>query len=185
MTLKSNIRLALKYTLLILLLFLSGCGESEEGKAFMAARAAYNSPGQKAADFRMRLLDDEFAKLSDFEGEVTVLTFWRKKIKVSHDHLDSLQKLYEKFRESGLTVLAVNGDNLNYVPSSAIRKFVKEKGYTFNLAFDDEYAISEKYRVINIPVTYILDRQGIIVSVEDGLVDWMIRENLERVEKLL
>ncbi len=50
---------------------------------------------------------------------------------------------------------------------------------------DDEYAIAERYKVIDIPITYLLDKNGIISTVTKGAVDWQSGEKLASIEALL
>lgn len=113
------------------------------------------------------------------------MTFWRKKCDTCPAYMDGLEKLYQQLKDKGLTVLAINGDNLNYVPSDKIREMVNERGYTFPVVFDDEFAITERYKVIDIPVSYLLDKNGVIKTVTKGNIDWLSAQQLPQIEELL
>jgi len=113
------------------------------------------------------------------------MTFWRKKCDSCPAYLDGLERLYRKLKGRGLTVLAINGDNLNYVPSDKIREMISERGYTFPVVFDDEFAITERYKVISIPASYLIDKNGIIKTVTTGNVDWQSGDRLASIEALL
>jgi peroxiredoxin len=166
-------------------LLITGCSDSRSSEEFIKKLSLHNSPGTEAAPFIGRTTKDTFLPLTDLRGQVVLLTFWRKRCKTCAGYLDGLEKVYQDLKERGFTVLAINGDNLNYVPSSAIKKMISERGYTFPIVFDDEYAILEKYKVIDIPITYLLDKNGIISTVTKGAVNWQSGDKLASIEALL
>ena len=99
--------------------------------------------------------------------------------------MKSLEALSRRFGDQGLTVLAINADNLEYVKPEKIINFIKAKGYTFNILFDETFSASEAYKIVAIPMTFLIDRSGIISYIEFGKEDWTSRENIERVKNLI
>lgn len=175
-----------KYMTIIAALFLiSACGDSRTSEDVQKALSLQNAPGTEAIPFIARATDDKFISLTDLRGQVVLMTFWRKKCDTCPAYMDGLEKLYQQLKNRGLTVLAINGDNLNYVPSDKIREMIAERAYSFPVVFDDEFAITERYKVINIPVTYLLDKNGIIKTVTKGNVDWQSADKLASIEALL
>ena len=167
------------------LFLISGCSDSRSSEDVIKALSLQNAPGTEAVPFIARATDNKFISLTDLRGQVVLMTFWRKKCASCPAYMDGLEKLYQRFKGKGLTVLAINGDNLNYVPSDKIRNMISERGYSFPVVFDDEFAITERYKVINIPVTYLLDKNGIIKTVTKGNVDWQSGDKLASIEELL
>ena len=169
----------------ILLAILGGCGKDGTGGKSGEVFRETVTTGIAAADFAARNRENRYVTLSGFRGRVVLLTFWRKKCPECLKTLDTMERLYRKFRNRGFVVLALNGDNLDYVPSSRIWKLVEEKGYTFPVLLDDRYLATERYRVIRIPATFLIDDKGVISYVKYGEDDWMSKENIERIGKLL
>ncbi len=170
-------------TLLALAILTTGC-EKESGND-RSYFSQYIRTGTRAIDFTARRMDDKKIALSNFKGKVILMTFWKRRCKECVRNLDNLEALYERFKARGLVVIAVNADNLDYVPSHRIKELVKRKAYTFPVLFDDFYVIAETYKLTKIPVTYLIDREGTISSIHYGEEDWMSLENIKRLEKLL
>ena len=169
----------------LLFFLLTACENRREEKSAENAPPVGNYAGATAINFSARKFDNKYLSLADLKGKVVLMNFWKKGCNVCITNLDSLQALQNNLKERNFTILAVNGDNLSYVPSSTIKKFVEKKAYTFPVVFDDGFVITEMYKIINIPMTYLIDKEGIITYTKFGKDDWMSGENLERIEKLL
>lgn len=92
-----------------------------------------------------------------------------------------MERLYRAYRERGLTILAVAMSE----PESAVRPFVQERGLTFPVLLDGDGGVAARYGVRGIPVSYLLDRQGRVVSAETGARDWSGTAARDMVERLL
>ena len=138
-----------------------------------------------AADFQGRTMENTFSRFSEYRGQVVLMTFWRKKCDICADYLVDLEKIHQEYKGRGFTSFAVNGDNLDYVPSHKIIEFVKERGITYPSWLDDQSQATEGYKIINIPVTFLIDRKGVIADIQYNPVDWGTPENRAKIEKLL
>ena len=71
-----------------------------------------------------------------------------------------MQKLYAELKGKGVRLIAVDtGDK-----AALIRKFMKEKGYTFLIAMDKEKGGAfESYGVEACPTNYLVDGKGKVV----------------------
>ncbi len=162
---------------------ISGCEKENNNKG--AHYSQYIRTGTSAVDFTAKSFDSKNISLSDFRGKVVLMTFWKKRCKECVKNLDTLEAIYKRFKSRGLVIIAINGDNTDYVPSHRIREFVKKKAYTFPVLFDDLFEITETYKITKIPITYLIDRKGIISYINYGEDDWMRPENIKRLENLL
>ena len=116
------------------------------------------TPPQAAADFRLPDIDDETHALSDFRGKVVMLNFWATWCPPCRREMPSMQRLYDKYRERGLVVVAVN----QWEDPELVFEFTGRLSLepTFPILFDRESRISEEYGVKGLPTTYLLDKQG-------------------------
>lgn len=180
-------QLKINYLISFIFLFslLTSCEQKHSDENVDVGPPMGNYVGAKAIGFTARQFNNEYLSLASLNGKVVLLNFWKKSCDVCITNLDLLQALQEKMVDKNFTVLAINGDNLNYVPSSAVRELVDEKSYSFPIVFDDEFAIIGMYKIINIPMSYLIDKNGIITYTKFGEDDWMSKENIERIEKLL
>lgn len=141
--------------------------------------------GSVAPDFMLRDMTEKNISLSDYKGRVVLITFWNMKCKDCTESMQSLEELNQRFKDQGLAVIAINADNLEYVKPEKIINFIKAKGYTFNLLFDETFSTSERYKIVAIPMTFLIDRRGYISYMKFGKEDWTRQENIELVQNLL
>ncbi len=165
---------------------LVACGEREgDGEDFAAKFRPYLLPGATAADFTARDMENKYLNFSRYEGKVILMTFWRKKCEKCVRVVDHLEKVHLKYKDKGFTSMAIDADNLDYVPSSRVIDFVKARNLSYPVLLDDSFQATQRYKVINIPTTFLIDREGIISHIAYGEEDWLSPENTIRIEKLL
>ncbi len=90
---------------------------------------------------------------------------------------------YDRYREEGLEIIAVNVQE----SPSVIQPFVDDFGMDFPVALDKRGAVSDEYRIIGLPTTYFIDRQGVIRNIFRGpflerLQGTQVRGAIERDE---
>lgn len=93
-----------------------------------------------------------------------------------------MQQIYTEYRDKGFEILAVN---IEADAKQEISDFVKELRLTFPILLDPDMKVLRKFRVIGLPVSILIDRQGIIRAKEIGYRDWTSRASRRLVESLL
>ena len=116
------------------------------------------SPSLAAPEFTLPDMDGEMQSLEDFRGRVVMLNFWATWCPPCRREMPSMQRLYEKYRERGLTVVAVN----QFEDPDLVFEFTGRLSLepTFPILFDRESRVSEQYGVKGLPTTYLLDKAG-------------------------
>ncbi len=92
--------------------------------------------------------------------------------------------IHKKYKDKGLVSIAVNVDNLNYVPSSTVLSHVKNMALSYTVLLDDQAQAMEVFKVINIPVTFFINDKGIITYISYGEEDLLSPENRSRIEEI-
>ena len=64
--------------------------------------------GTTATDFSLQDLDGRQVRLSDYRGKMVLLNFWATWCKPCTTEMPAMQAAYDKLRDHGLVVLAVN-----------------------------------------------------------------------------
>ena len=128
--------------------------------------------GASAPDFTIRDTGGapvHFAE--DMTKRPTLLVFWSIFCEPCRIEMPIIERLYEKHREAGLSVLAIalDGEPLK----SSIVGFVKQEGYTFRVLIDelDEkemFKVADPYGVGGTPTIYLVDRTGKIAFAKVG-----------------
>jgi len=139
--------------------------------------------GKVAPDFELPGLDDKLLRLSDFRGKVVFLNFWATWCKPCKEEMPSMEILYKNFEKDGLVILAVSIDRVT--TKKDIPPFVKALNLTFPILVDSWGQTDKRYKLMGVPETYIIDRQGVLREKIIGPRDWTLLDNLKVVTGLL
>ena len=96
--------------------------------------------------------------LADYAGKPVVLNFWASWCGPCRQEAPLLQRLSEEYAERGVVFIGVNIQDAE----SDARAYLAEYGVTYPNAHDERGAISVDYGVIGIPVTFFINRVGIV-----------------------
>ena len=122
----------------------------------------------EAHDFKGKLIEKKEINLRDNFGNFLIINFWATWCSPCLKEMPDLEKIYNKFKKSGLTVIAISmGESLERV-----LKFQKKHNYSFPVIIDSDMKISNLYGVKNIPITYLINSNGVIVGRALGPRDW-------------
>ena len=137
--------------------------------------------GQQTPDFALTSLDGENLRLSEYRGEVVMINFWATWCGPCRQEMPLLDELYGRYERVGFQLLGVNIDD---DPRRAM-EMAEELGISFPVLFDDRKEVSELYRVEAMPVTVILDREGVVRYTHYGYKPGYEEYYLDQVRTLL
>ncbi len=110
-------------------------------------------------DFTLNTLDGKTVSLSDYSGRIVFLNFWATWCTPCQKELPAFQAFQAQQGADGPQILAVN------VQESAdqVETFLNEYSVTgLTVLLDPDAAAANKYGIFNLPVTFVIDRQGIV-----------------------
>lgn len=117
--------------------------------------------GQLAPDFYLPTLQGKAVRLSELRGRPVVVNFWATWCTPCRREMPQFKAAYDQYRDRGLLVIAVNVQE----PEGSVRQFAEEFGLDFPVALDRSGEVSRAYRLLGLPATYFIDRQGVVRSV--------------------
>lgn len=120
--------------------------------------------GALAPDFLLGSLDGSELRLSDLRGRPVVLNFWATWCAPCRKEIPQFVDAYDRFREQGMVVVGVNMQE----GKSIVRPYAEDFGMDFPIAIDVDGEVGDAYRLLGLPVTYFIDREGIVRSVFTG-----------------
>lgn len=112
-------------------------------------------------DFTLQTLDGRTLSLSDYAGRVVFLNFWATWCGPCEREIPALQAFARReLREpNGAVVLAVNLEE----DADTVRAFLAAREITsLTVLMDSAGEVSDSYGVFNLPVTFVIDRDGIV-----------------------
>jgi peroxiredoxin len=122
--------------------------------------------GFAAPDFTLGTMNGDEVTLSNLRGQAVVINIWASWCPPCRAEMPAIQAVYEKNRDRGLEVLAVN---TTYQDSERdAQAFVQEYGLTFPVPMDRDGSVSRQYQLRALPSTFFVDRNGIIRKVVLG-----------------
>ena len=135
-------------------------------------------------DFILTDGEGQQKKLSEFRGNVVILSFWASWCTPCLVELPTFAEIEKKFHGEGLRVLAVNVDE-----GADGKTFAKElwskKSFEFPSFFDADKSLANKFEVDMLPANFVIDRQGRLAFSGFGANDWTSPQNIEFIENLL
>ncbi|MEZ5358880.1 MAG: TlpA disulfide reductase family protein [Candidatus Zixiibacteriota bacterium] len=122
------------------------------------------APPPDSIDAVQALLPDSVS----LAGKVVYVDFWASWCVPCRHSFPWMQKIYEKYHDKGLEIIAVNVDK----EFKAAGKFLQDTKPTFQIVYDSTGTLAEQYSLEVMPTSFIYDRTGKLVSSERGFRDY-------------
>jgi len=128
--------------------------------------------GASAPDFSVKDTEGKVFNFGEEKGKApTILVFWSIFCEPCRVEMPIIERLHEKYKSAGLSVLAIalDGEPLK----NSILGFVKQEGYTFRVLIDelDEkemFKVADPFGVGGTPTVYLVDRAGKVALAKVG-----------------
>jgi len=137
--------------------------------------------GMQAEDFRLADLAGKEQSLSQYRGKIVLLNFWATWCKPCTTEMPAMQTAYDKLRDKGFVVLAVN----ELEDDARVREHIKQYGHTFPVLMDHDNKVANQFGVVGLPVTVFIDQEGRVQEYIKGglLTEQKIEEIVARIQK--
>lgn len=136
--------------------------------------------GSEAPDFTLQSLEGKEIKLSDLRGKPVMINFWATWCPPCRVEIPVIVQMYRETRtaESDYEVLGIATQS----DRPTIEALARELGINFPVLPDVQNRVtSDLYRVLPIPTSFFVDKDGIIRYIHIGIVDrptmekWLVR----------
>ena len=141
---------------------------ADEKKVLKKLRITPATQWIEAHDFAGDLMDAKTVNLKDYRGRFVLLNFWATWCSPCLKEMPDFEKAYLQMGHDKLVVLAVGmGESIE-----KIKAFSNKYGFSFPLLADNKMEITKLYGVRNIPVTYMIGPDGVVLGRALGIRDW-------------
>jgi peroxiredoxin len=127
----------------------------------LPAAARHPMVGQPAADFALRSATGPNVRLSEYRGDVVLLSFWGSRCGQCQLQLATLDRLQATYGSAGLVTLGISVDD----DQAAAREFAGARRVNFALLLDPEKSVARSFRVDALPLVVLVDRAGVVREV--------------------
>ena len=175
-------RLAITGTVLCLMATVGGLGGAAAPDMLPVARPNAVKLGEPAPNFQLRDLNGQLVTLSDLRGKVVLLNFWATWCGPCRVEMPAMEELYRTFSRKDFEILAVSTDAQGV---AVTRPFQQENHLTFPILHDADYRVGLTYGARSLPMTFMVDRQGVVRHQIFGARDWGASEAQQLVQMLM
>lgn len=115
-------------------------------------------------------INGQTIRLNDLRGKVVLVNFWATSCSICLAEMPDLIRTYRQYRKRGLEIIAVA---MPYDRADLIKQYVARHGLPFPVVWDSQGDVSRAFRdVIGTPTTFIVDKQGQLISKTVGPIDF-------------
>lgn len=175
-------RLTIAGTAVCLMVTFAGLGSAAAPDILPVAERHVVRLGELAPNFQLRDLDGRFVALSDLRGKVVLLNFWATWCGPCRVEMPAMEALYRTFQRKDFEILAVSTDAQG---AAVTRPFQQENRLTFPILHDADYRVGLTYGARTLPMTFMVDRQGVVRHQIFGARDWGAPEAHQLVQTLM
>jgi cytochrome c-type biogenesis protein len=122
--------------------------------------------GTVAPSYVAATLAGDSVSLEDLRGQVVLLNLWATWCVPCRTETPYLQSVFERYRDRGLRVVGVSQDVGD--ARRDIEEFIEEYGVTYTILHDPRMRGLDLYRVIGLPGSFLIDREGVLRWLQYG-----------------
>jgi peroxiredoxin len=113
-----------------------------------------------APELTLTDIEDTPASLADFRGQVVLVNLWATWCPPCKEEMPALETFYRRHADQGFVIIAINDGD----PAPDVLQFAEEYGLTFPVWLDPTYLATEQaFKTLNLPSSFVIDRQGQVV----------------------
>ena len=152
---------------LVLLLLATGCDRGQHPEQVNKVAPEFSiSDGSQSAD------------LSKLRGKVVLLNFWGSRCAPCIEELPSLMELHRRMPQVAIVAVSLDEDPESY------QRFITKNHIDLLTIRDSTQKIQTMYGTVQIPETYVIDRQGMLRRKFVSAQNWTSPEIMEYLAKL-
>lgn len=132
-------------------------------------------------NFTVKNLDGNKINFGEFKGKVIFLNVWATWCGPCRAEMPTIQNTYNQIQSDDIVFVMLSIDKEGSQPK--IEKYITDKQFTFPVYLPSGY-LPEQLQVPNIPTTFIISKDGMIVSKKIGTTNFDTNKFRDYLEKL-
>lgn len=120
-----------------------------------------------ARDFTLKDIEGNEVTLSDLRGKAVFLNFWASWCPPCKAEMPDIEQLYQETKDTDLVILTINSGE----GATVAKRFMEENNYTFMVLDDSKGEVSDLYRVMALPTSLFIDKNGSLIETHYGAMN--------------
>ncbi|VAW40642.1 Thioredoxin family protein [hydrothermal vent metagenome] len=125
--------------------------------------------------------DNKSINLAKLKGKVVYLDFWASWCDPCRKSFPWMNEMHSRFDSKKFTIIAVNLDS----SKASAKKFLQTIPANFDIAYDPDGKVAEKYHLKAMPSSYLIDKHGNLVLAHKGYREGEVAEIEEKIQHLI
>ncbi len=105
---------------------------------------------------------------ADFTGNISLLNFWAGWCPPCRAEMPSIERLSKEMDGKNFKIVAVNVGQ----SKKEVADFIEKHKYTFPIYLDERGTVSAAFASRGIPITYVINKEGKIIAVRPGAMEY-------------
>lgn len=151
---------------LLTIALVTGCRRSEPSRSDTQTASTSPAPaapvevGAPAPAYSAVSMSGDSVSLEALRGRVVLLNVWATWCGPCRKEIPELAAIQSKYRERGLETIGVSVDTEG--TDDNIQQFAREFSMSYPVWRDPDERVSSRFRMVGVPATFLIDRQGIL-----------------------
>jgi len=120
-----------------------------------------------APDFNLKDASGKDVKLADLKGKVVLVNFWATWCEGCQVEIPWFVEFQKEYASRGLVVVGISMDDDGW---KSVKPWIQEKKVNYPIVIGNQ-GLGKQYGLIGMPLTALVDREGRIADVHNGIVD--------------
>ncbi len=122
------------------------------------------SKPQSLPALELKNLAGETISLSSYKGKTLLIDFWATWCPPCRDSFPWMNEMQNKYKDQGLEIVAISLDH----DKKAVERFTTKIPPAFTVLLDPTSLSARSYKVIGMPMSFLYDKNGILVEKHVG-----------------
>ena len=131
-----------------------------------------------APAFELIDLDDKVHTLKEYLGKPVVINFWATWCPPCRKEMPSMNRAWKILKDQGIEMIAIDVGQ----EDADVYDFIEDTPIDFQVLLDSESESLDKWNLVGLPTTYILNTDGTVAYSATGGREW---DNEEIIKKIL
>ncbi len=141
---------------------------ADQAPAFQQVASTDTGKRPPAPAWELKDLDGKTVKMADYKGKVVILDFWATWCPPCKKEIPGFINLQKKYGDKGLVVVGVSLDEGG---PAVVKPFAQKMGINYPLVMGDQKTAAAFGGIEAIPTTFVIDRDGNVVTGHQGYAD--------------